>query len=68
MTNEELIPKDVCGEVDTYVRHENAVDDLKISTGIPNCLTQTSSQLVSLLPIPLFRLFFPKDNLSISLE
>ncbi|KRX79638.1 hypothetical protein T06_15635 [Trichinella sp. T6] len=45
MTNEELIPKDVCGEVNTYVWHENAVDDLKISTGISNCLTQKCTPL-----------------------
>ncbi|KRZ15421.1 hypothetical protein T11_12885 [Trichinella zimbabwensis] len=65
---DKVIPRDVCGEADTYVRHENAVNNLVIRTGIPNRLTHTSPQLVSMLPIALLHLFFPKDNLSISLE
>ncbi|KRX96882.1 hypothetical protein T4E_9404 [Trichinella pseudospiralis] len=27
---DELIPTDVCGEVDVYIRHENVVDDLVV--------------------------------------
>ncbi|KRY92954.1 hypothetical protein T4D_7268 [Trichinella pseudospiralis] len=27
---DELIPTDVCGEVDVYIRHENLVDDLVV--------------------------------------